>query len=274
MIIDFGGTPANILKSNALDFKKIKQESIFILDPFDLSREERTIFLGECKIKFPIEIRNLSVDASSEFCSAPDYNKTKELLESSIGKLPIEIKNKLIEKILFVLSNSKNLREFMGGLVKLVYPSVKFVRLEEVLSINSDKIKNLLLKTEIPIRTVCPECKRFTRLILPKEEKCTKCSKKISSEQIINSGEYIPQEGFFAILTYLCGYKTFSKSEAKRLQIKEINKKLNTKFEPLFYDEDFNIKTTSFERFIEKTKEEIYLNKQKLIVEGEKRWKE
>jgi hypothetical protein len=278
MIIDFGGTPANILKGKAIDFEKIKQESIFILDPFDLSREERTISLedGKRKIKFPVDMDKLSVDISSEFCCAPDYNKTKELLESSLEKLILgpEIKKKLIEEILPVLSNSNNLREFMEGLVKLIYPRAKFVRLEEVLARNSDKIKKILAKVDIPIRVICPECKRFTNLTLPKGEICKKCNKKISTEEIISSGDYIPQKGFLAILTSLGGYKTFSKSEEKKLQIKEINKSLGINLDPLFFNEIFKLDVNPFKIFIEKIKEEIYLNEQKLEKQGEKKWKQ
>jgi hypothetical protein len=211
MLIDIGGTPANILEKNKLRTARaqgIKDEDIvIILDPFDLSRKERKFNYKGISIKFSIETKDVNIDSEK--------------------KIPY-IKNNPPNEIKKIIDSSVNLRELMNNLVKFTYPKIKTIKLENILAKNKEVIYNILKKTKIPVRAFCPKCGYIRNIILGDNMMC--CS--VSDKDIINSGKYIPQKGFFALITYLCGYKTLSNNKEKINQTIEIMKKINIKGYP------------------------------------------
>lgn len=241
VFIDIGGTPANILERNLFRVAKlngIKQERLIaILDPFDLSRAERKLVLGDYKtsaIKFPVEIPNNQTNLNSEKVSPPNPEECRRLLQSVdnliIGKIQgiyskklnvIEVRQrycKFVKDTENLAKISGNLREFMNGIVTLLSPDLKLVKLEDILSRNSQIVCEILEKTDIPVRAICPSCNCFVQMSLREKTPC--CG--ISNGEIIQSGKYIPQAGFFAVILYLCGYEVYSNNTEKEMQAKEI----------------------------------------------------
>jgi len=242
---DIGGTPARILESNKINnLEKSEQEFIAILDPFDLSRDQRKLVLGDYKtpsIKFPINETN--VNLNSELVKPPSSKEIITLMEqaenSVIGKIQNnyklninEIKNRYNQlkiNLAKLAEESLNLREFMNGIITLLSPKINLIKIEEVLSKNKNLIYEILEKTDIPVRAVCPKCNCFIRMNLKEKTPC--CS--ISSEEIINSGKYLPQEGFLAVITYFCGYLTYDSGNEKAEQAKIILNKIGKTGNPI-----------------------------------------
>jgi hypothetical protein len=268
IFIDIGGTPANILKDNKLAIAKanglLLDNLVIILDPFDLARAERKIELGAYKtraIKFPIDVPESEVDLDSENVSPPSPEECKELFENVeaavIGKIQsiygrkIRIEkikerySKLKENIEVLARDSNNLRNFMNGLIKLLSFGLKTIKLEDILSQNSEIVYNILEKMDIPSRAVCPSCNNFVRLSLRGKTPC--CN--IPADEIIKTGRYIPQNGFLPVITYLCGYCTYSNSQEKMQQAAEILKNMGKNGNPII----------NYAKIEEKTMFESYL---------------
>jgi histidyl-tRNA synthetase len=212
MLIDIGGTPEKIIEDKKLELAKangiLQEQLIAILDPFDLSRAQRTINYKGKKIKFPINSKEVELNSEKE---------------------PVVISKKWPDEIKEVANYSSNIRELMNNLVLFFYPNLKIIKLEEVLSKNKDKVYNILTKTKIPVRAICPKCNKFRKTVLGNNSMC--CN--LNDKEIINSGKYIPQNGFLSAITYLCGYRTFSNDKEKAIQLEEIRKKLRFKGNPL-----------------------------------------
>ena len=212
VFIDIGGTPAKLIESNKLELAKAngisEKQLIAILDPFDLSRVERRIKYKSYNIKFPINSKEVNRTSETEQVIVPE-------------NIPKEIKE--------IVNNSKNIRELMNNLVKFFYPTLKTIKLEEVLSKNKNAVYSILKKIKIPVRAICPKCNKFKKIWLGDNFMC--CN--VEDSEIINSGRYVPQEGFLPVITYLCGYKTFSNSIEKKEQIKKIKEILKFKGNPL-----------------------------------------
>jgi len=282
MIIDVGGTPANILEKN--NFFKAKacgiktEEIIAILDPFDLSRAERTLLLGDYKIgkiKFSVEVPNNQTNLSSEQVKVlpEECGRLLEAAEASmIGKIQsiygkrIDIEkikanySKLIEGVMNLAENSKNLREFMNDLVKFMAPELKTILLEEILRNNLGVVYELLQKTDIPVRAICPYCSCFFDSTLRTLEFCPLCNEKIKSDELIKSGRYIPQSGFLPVIVWLCRYSIFSNSQEKKEQINRIMKTIEKQGNPLYGYTELKEKRTMFESFLFADEIIIFLN--------------
>ena len=273
-LIDIGGTPEKILEKNnyllAQNNGINPARIVAILDPFDLARAQRKLLFGEYKIgsiNFSVNVPKGYTDLSSETVSPPKPDECKILFERArdgvIGKIQssygkrikvIELSRKydyFMNQTIRLAQDSKNLREFMNGIVKILAPDLRTVKLEEVLSDNYGKISKLLEKTDIPVRAICTNCNRFTDFYLRQDfPACQRCNSTISCREIMQTGRYIPQNGFFAVITFLCGYKTFSNSEDKAKQISEINNILGINTTPLLNFKETRTKRTLFEYFL------------------------
>lgn len=274
MLIDIGGTPSNILGRNKYDVAAAEgislKKLIVILDPFDLSRSERRLELGDYKIKaikFSIEVPGGQTNLTSEKVVPPtmEYcqNQLNKIEGIVLGKIQSEygkyinmkkIKDRFSvfrKRVEGLAENSINLREFMEGLVKLLVPRLSFVKLEEVLSKNSKIVFDILNKLDVPARTICNNCNRFIDISLRKKElECPFCNAKLFCKDIIDSGKYIPQKSFLPVITYLCGYLTYSNSQEKIEQVRRIMKVIQKNGEPIKTYQEPKIKMTMFESFI------------------------
>lgn len=277
MLVDIGGTPAKILAGNkfwiARASKINENQLVAILDPFDLARAERKLVLGDYKIssiKFSVKIPNGRTELSSEFVSAPNPNEIRKSFESAkegvIGKIQSvygkraniqkikERYNLVKNKIENLAVSSKNLREFMNNLFGILAQDIKVIKLEEVLSLNKEIVYGILKKTDITARIICPRCNMFYEDTLKKKSsRCAKCNQENENKQIIESGIYIPQDGFFAVITYLCGYKTYSSflsAQEKIKQAKKIIKLLGIKGNPIKVYREPSKKRTMFESYL------------------------
>ena len=194
IFIDIGGTPASILKNNKFELALANNIS-----------KEKLIAIVD-----PFDLSRA---------------ERKISLKNRKIKIPIKVKNVNISSDCI----TPNLRKFMNNLIKLNYPDLKIIKLEKILSENKTIIYNLLKEIEIPVRAICPKCNQFKKIILGNKTPC--CN--ISGEKIINSGRYLPQTGFLCVITYLCGYKTYSNDAIKIEQVKKIMNKLNLKGNPI-----------------------------------------
>ena len=284
MKIDVGGTPASVIRNNRI----IKMEynnldtstAVAILDPFDISREERKLELGSYKfksIKFPIDIRGSIEDISSEKISAPSPNVCFQLFQNAkdniLGTIKSRYPNKIDlktlnerynlfqKKAMGLAAASKNLREFMNGLISLLCPNLKLITLEEVLSKNAEIVRNILKKTEVPVRAICPSCGRFNYILLGNNNSlCKNCQSLLNEKELINSGRYIPQQGFLTVITYLSGYLTFSNNKEKEERTSKIFKILGLDDYPLQnYTLPLNC-LTMFESYLFDNKETLINN--------------
>jgi len=267
MLIDIGGTPANILESNKLRIARLNKvdsdQLVAIVDPFDLSRIERKLVLGDYKIqaiKFPARVSDTSLN--SEYVESPSLDDCRRLLAAAkskvLGKVQstygkrIDLKDvedryeTFLKDVERVAVGSSNLREFMNGLINLLTPDLRIIKLEDILTENSDKVRALLEKVDIPVRAICPRCNLFVNMSLKEKTSCCE----ISGEEIINSGKYIPQEGFLPVITYLCGYQTYSNSEEKKQQVQEIMRNIRIEGNPLKSYEKPKKEMTMFESFL------------------------
>lgn len=228
VFIDIGGTPANIFEKRKFEIAKYngisESQLVAILDPFDLSRYERTFKYNGLKIKFPIKSNDVDLDSEKE---------------------PVIIPNNLPLQIQEIAKSSNNLRDLMNNLVKFFYPNLKTIKLERILSKNKKIIYQVLKKMKIPVRSICPKCNKFRKIIFGGNEMC--CN--VKDEELIDLGRYIPQQGFFAVIIYLCGYKTFSNDQEKIEQSKRIMKSLGIAGKP--------IKTYIKQKEFNKLKEEL-----------------
>jgi hypothetical protein len=273
MLIDIGGTPANVLGSNKIYIARANgissEQLIAILDPFDLSRAERKLELGDYKIKaikFSVDVPENKNEFNSEMVNSPNYEEFLRLFESAEGavigriqgtygkRINIQkIKEKysiLKERAKELSQNSGNLREFMDGLIKLLAPGLKIAKLEDILSQNYSIVYEILEKTDIPARAICPSCNCFTEVFLkPRFSYCSNCSKELLNEDIIKSGKYIPQQGFLPVITYFCGYLAYSNSKEKIEQTESIMKMLGKSGSPVVEYKEAE-KRTMFESFL------------------------
>lgn len=295
MKIDIGGTPEFLMLDNTLRIAKLNgcnpDDLVAILDPFDLSRAQRKLELGDYKIKsikFPVEVPGGAVDMSSDKVKPPKSEEILPLLEAAeqavIGKLQSTRKNMDINQVkerysyfkkkLLALSNqTADLRDFMNCLVNLLSPALRIIRLEDILSGNIEIVYEILNRVDIPARAICPSCSRFTELWLKSRySNCSRCSNPISSEDIIKSGRYIPQAGFFAVITYLCGYRTFSNSEEKTEQARKIMQEIGIIGEPILTYQEPKTRQTMFESYLFGGEETLINNESltKLIKEEQK----
>ncbi len=243
---------------------------IAILDPFDLSRVERQLKLGDYSVKcitFPIKVPNNKVDLSSESVKPPTSEECFVLFNSAESKIIGRIQNNpgkkvdiqkireqysiLKREVCNLAKNSINLREFMNSLLEILMPQLKTIKLEEVLSKNKQIIYTILDKLDIPARTICPNCTKFFETSLKRDMiMCSKCSYQFPQETLLSSGRYIPQKGFLPAMTYLCGYVTLSNDSDKITQTREIFAKLGIKANPIKQYKTLQEKKTMFEVFI------------------------
>jgi hypothetical protein len=274
MLIDIGGTPAFIVKQDLLSITRQNEiesnQLVAILDPFDLSRAERKLELGDYKTKslnFSVEVPNGWTELSSEFVSPPKPEECMKLFDSAescvLGKLQSvygkrinisEINSKyalLRDEVERLARESGNLRDFMNGLTKILLPDIRTIKLENILSQNKSVVYRILEKTDIGARIICPRCNMFYEDTLRKENSvCTKCNMENSNRQIIDSGRYIPQQGILPVITCLCGYLTFSNNSDKVAQTNEIFDKLGVKGSAIMPYKAPEKGMTLFERFI------------------------
>jgi len=274
IFIDIGGTPAIVLRRSLdalLNANGINKEQVIaILDPFDLSRTERKLELGNYKInaiKFPVEVPNGLTDLSADEVAAPKKEECRMLFEKAkdvvLGKIQSNYGgridfSKVAERYTFAANtipilaeNSKTLREFMNEVLRFLAPGLNTLNLEDLLSKNREIVYEILQKTDIPARAICPNCKRFTEIWLRQEiSLCTKCNKPVITDQIIRSGKYIPEKGFFGVITFLCGYKMFSNSTEKMSQAGKIMSDIGRMGSPLFNYKEQNEEITVFEYFL------------------------
>jgi len=265
--IDIGGTPAKVLElnkiGNALN-KGVKPEQlVYILDPFDLSRAERKLIFGNYSIKglkFNVDVP--STDLSSEYVDGPDSYEIISLMNRFKPKILGNLVNKyrgidknalenryeeLKDKITKLSEISANLREFMNRLIILLSPEpIEIMPLEKIFSENKEIVYNLLDKIgDINIRAICPRCKQFNEMSLKQETPC--CG--VSSNEIIESGKYIPEQGLFPVLTTLCGYIPELSDGLEYIEpAAKILEKLGV--EPLFIVDDQENQLTMFESYM------------------------
>jgi len=268
-MIDIGGTPANILKNNKLILTKSNgiqiEDFVAILDPFDLARNERKLELGDYKIKalkFPVDVLYNKTELNAECVNSPSVKECKDLFEYAenavIGKIQnvygkiINI-NKIKEKYELLKQNveklagtSTNLREFMNGLIKILAPNLKTIKLEDILSRNVSVIYDILEKTDIPIRAICPICNCFVQMCLKGTTPC--CD--YPAKEIMKSGRYIPQEGFLPVIIYLCGYQTLSNNQEKIEQTTRIMGMIGKQGNPIITYKKCGNEKTIFESFL------------------------
>lgn len=174
-------------KEYAIVLQKVSKENIIlVLDPFDLSRNERTIVVGDVKIKFELDANDVKLSADA--IPAPKTYKTNKEIDAELK----DVLNNLC-------SECKTLRDFMNCLVCYFAKDLKICLLEDVLISIKDKIKQLAKAKQIPVRAICPICNKFCRINLGGETCCG------ASEEIIDTGRYIPQEDYFRPFLLLAG---------------------------------------------------------------------
>ncbi len=274
MLIDIGGTPERLL---AKDFPQIivlnnlnNSQIVAILDPFDLSRAERKLELGDYKIRslnFSVEVPNGWTELSSELVSPPKPEECKRLFDSAescvLGKLQSiygkrvnlsKVRERyavLRNEVTKLAKDADNLRDFMNGLTKILLPEIIIIKLEEILYQNKSVVYKILEKADISARIICPRCNMFYEDTLRKESSiCTKCNMKNPNRQIIDSGKYVPQKGFLPAITYLCGYMTLSNDSDKVVQTNAIFDKLGVKGSAILPYNALENGMTMFERYL------------------------
>ena len=189
IFIDIGGTPAYLISSrnlqNILRYFE-KEKLILVLDPIDLSREERTIIVNSSKIKFEIDMSGINICADA--IAPPKTYKNN-------GKIDEKLENFIAE----IMVRCKNLQEFMEELVRYFSFNIKMCKLEFILSSLSNKIIEISSRIKIPVRAICLICKKFVKINLGENTCC------IMGLEIIKSGRYIPQEGYLRPILLLAG---------------------------------------------------------------------
>ena len=110
--------------------------------------------------------------------------------------------NKLKERVCCLAAESKSLRQFMTKLVFLCVPEESIIFLEDLLAQNTDKARMLSEKYEISARAVCPDCNKFVRLSLRSGKTC--CG--VIADDVLKTGRYVMEGGYFPVLIRLCGY--------------------------------------------------------------------
>ena len=187
--IDIGGTPAFVI--NAREYEVIlqkfsKERVILVLDPFDLSRNERTIVVNGVRIKFEIDANDVNISADT--IPAPKtYKANKEMGAELKGVLDDSCRE------------CKTLRNFMNSLVCYFTKDLKICLLEDVLISIKDKILQIIKTKQIPVRAICPICNKFCRINLGEKTCCG------ASKEIIETGRYIPEKGYFRPFLLLAG---------------------------------------------------------------------
>ncbi len=237
-LIDIGGTPDNVLSQDkaSIAYKiGLKPEQlVLILDPMNQARAGRSLSLGNFtvnKIKFPIDEVD-DQDFSAELAPSPDSNYIKQkfadvkskVIGNIFDKYTWRIKNniKVVEKryneisskITFLAKESPNMREFMNSIVAYLFSPIKVIKLEDIFAKNPENTYALIEKFSVPVRAVCPLCNLFIKNTLGEELAC--CG--VAPEKIIKGGTFIPEEGFFPILTYLNGYRMFLRDNHEYLE--------------------------------------------------------
>jgi len=228
--LDVGGTPANVLEKGKLGFlldSGIKPEQlVIVVDPFDLSRIERSLILGNeggvKRFKFSAEVPG-SEKTSSEYARSPLKDDVMLLFQGNRGKILDSFYRKHqifkpdAKKIISVrydslqaqvtecASKSKNLRDFMNSLIGTLSPvPVKLTYLESVLAENKTTVYDVLKQRDIEARVFCPGCGKITPYVFSQariEEKVC-CS---TANEIIEKGSFVPEEGMLPTLLYLSG---------------------------------------------------------------------
>jgi hypothetical protein len=173
IFIDCGGTPEYVLRYDKISYiveKGIPAEKIIVVrDPFDLSRDKRTFWLGKelGKIRFNINVKDVSL--SADFAPAPDENQVADQFKAKGISLPVP--------------KAATLREFMNLFIStLDFRGVKKIFLEDVLSQNPPSEGNA--------RAVCPACGCFRKMCIGEKTPC--CA--IPWAQVRS---YIPEKSVF-----------------------------------------------------------------------------
>lgn len=273
MMLDIGGTPSNILgktkKEIAYALGYSDNQMVAILDPFNLARLERILPLGESykvkQIKFSVNVPNGNTDISSDAVPAPSPDSIRSsFLEAKpkiVGRIIREyawrLKNKvklerrydeLSQAIPEMARSSRNLREFMNSLSIFFLKPVKTILLEDIFSKRPDITYSLIERFgEVPARAICPKCNTFQDTVLGKDLAC--CN--VSGDEIIRSGRFIPEEGFFPVLSALNGYQTFTvtgKEYIKRAQ--ELLGRINPESKVAVEYPIQKVNRTAFENFL------------------------
>lgn len=231
--IDIGGTPINILEKGKIGFildRGIRAEQmVVVVDPFDLSRVERSLVLSDVgkvkKFKFPIKMseEGRTERLSSEYVDAPTREQILQLFQDSRGKIlsalyskhqifkPDRQKelarryDKLQRRVAQSAEQSENLRVFMNSLIEILSPTtIELKSLESVLSKNQKRVYDVLRQRDINVRVFCPKCGRITPYAFNinrlKEEVC--CT---TADMVVKKGSFVPEEGMLPTLLYLSG---------------------------------------------------------------------
>ncbi len=262
--IDVGGGSSNILERNTIAIalaSGIKPEQlVIVLDPVDLSRADRELPLGDYKIKkikFKVDVPE--TDRSSEAVAPPTPDSCEASFESArsgvMGSMINQYNKRLIDrneldrrytflknKVVDLSKNTTNLREFMKGLVSVLLPApIKMILLEEVMSKNTEVVYELINKfKDVEYRAICPSCKLFVIDKAGKELGC--CG--VESDEIIQGGKYILQDGFFTAAMYLSGYTPFLSSSSKYGKLaRDIMQKVGKEFKAVIYEKPLYNKT-------------------------------
>jgi hypothetical protein len=229
-LLDIGGTPANLLAKDKIGLflsRGIRPEQLVaVVDPFDLSRVERSLELSDAgsvkRIKFSVEVGD-NEKVSSEKAEPPAAEEILRQFLENKGRIVDAVCNKygilrgepkkrigarydlLQARVIEISQTAPNLREFMNRLVELLSPfPLRIKKLEGVLAENLPLVREVLKNHEIKARVFCPDCGKMTpySFNLNKLEEKVCCS---NADAILRAGSYVPEEGMLPALVYMAG---------------------------------------------------------------------
>jgi hypothetical protein len=227
--VDVGGTPAKVLENGKisllLDAGISSEQLVVVLDPFDLSRAERSFALSNSgaikRIKFsvPVAINEKISAGCAKSPQAEDvFERFSRDRDENLGAIYVKYgvrlgsreavakRYDLLAQNMGILADaSLNLREFMDGVVSILSPvSIKFKHLESILSANQEQMYKLLRIRDVGARIFCADCGSVYNDILSKDklERKACCS---DLRTVIQRGSYIPLNGILPVLLYLSG---------------------------------------------------------------------
>jgi hypothetical protein len=230
--LDIGGTPANLLAKDKVGMflsRGIRPEQLVaIVDPFDLSRVERTLKLAEYattkNLKFSVDVPGTE-KVSSQVVSPPRREKLVQAIDQSKGKLVEAVCNhygifgknekRLVagrydlfkEKVMQTMDSSANLRDFMEALVPALSPiPLSMKRLEGVLSQEAAVVEEILKKRDIEARTFCGECGKMNHYTFNKDHLDETVCCTTTARDLIQKGSYVPEDSMLPVLAYLAGF--------------------------------------------------------------------
>jgi hypothetical protein len=261
--IDVGGTPAKIIekgKKRLLDNCQIpSKQRIFVLDPFDLSRAERTITLIEKptprRIKIPLK-SYLPVETSSDYSERPNVedlitrfeeNRT-QFIDSLYQQRNLKTNKKetheRYDQFLSGLDGKresiKSLRDLMDLIIlKLDDLNTNHQRLERILEKHPGLLPSILEYQNVKTRIFCPECQKITSRELRGDEQNPLCCT-TTFDSFLRSGRYIPEGPVLTAILFCAGINPLINKNSPYLgKTIDILKKLGKLDRPmLVYDEE------------------------------------